>query len=70
MKERKGPMKSVQIDVLSDGTEVLISDEKFQTLYFTPEGEDKPTKYGVVLTKEMKAAIQQGWYRLTTRGDR
>ena len=49
----------IQIEVLDDGTEVLISDEKFKTLYFTLDGEEKPTMFGVVLTTEMKDAIKK-----------
>ncbi len=49
----------MQKQVLNDGTEVLVSDEKIQTLHFFAEGEDKPSKYGVILTNDMKEAIMQ-----------
>ena len=57
-----------RIEVLADRTEILVSDEKFETLYFTPEGEKKPTKFGIVLTEEMKDAITQGWYSQVAEG--
>jgi len=53
----------VGIKVLDDGTEVLVSDERFKVLSFTEEGESDPSMFGVVITEEMRDAITQGWIR-------
>jgi hypothetical protein len=47
----------MKVQILDDGTEVLVSSEKIQILYFTKDGEDQPTRYGIVLTEEIKRAV-------------
>ncbi len=53
----------MNIDALEYGTEVLVSDKRFETLHLTKEGEKEPTLYAIVLTEEMKDAVQQGRYK-------
>lgn len=49
----------MKITTLYDGTGVLYSSERFKILHFTPDDESQPDKFGVVLTEEMKGAINQ-----------
>lgn len=49
----------VGIEILDDGTEVLVSDSRFEVLSFNKEGESNPSMFGVVITEEMRDAITQ-----------
>jgi hypothetical protein len=55
----------VTVDHLEDGTRVLISDERFETLHLTKDGKNKPTKFALVLTPEIELAIKQDPYNLS-----
>jgi len=48
----------MQIEVLDDGSEVLVSDVPFETLTLTSEVGGKVLLYAVVLTDEMKKTIK------------
>ncbi len=45
----------MQIETLEDGTEAM---------YFTLEREEQPSRYGIVLTPEMKRAIIDDWVKM------
>jgi len=53
----------VKIETLEDGTELLVSNEKIQTMYLTKEGEDQVCKYAIVLTPELRKTIVEDWIR-------
>jgi len=49
----------MQTGFLEDGTEVLISNERFRTLSLTLDNEEEPFKFALVLTEEIKNAITE-----------